>query len=139
MANVMFFHYFTISPIILKQVHYYKQKCIGKTLGIHYRGTDKHTESDFISCDTVIENIVSFLSKHRYDTIIVITDEQLFIDKVKQLNYPIVMTNSKKSKNGKPLHFQNNTIQDAMIDSLLLSTCDYVIKTSSCLSDWVKI
>jgi hypothetical protein len=26
-----------------------------------------------------------------------------------------------------------------MIDSLLLSKCDYVIKTSSCLSDWVKI
>jgi hypothetical protein len=29
--------------------------------------------------------------------------------------------------------------KEAMIDSLALSNCNYVIKTSSCLSDWVKI
>lgn len=143
MAHNLFFHYFTISPYLLKRVEQYKKQCIGKTLGIHYRGTDKmNHESTYISSDEFINKMICFLSKHTYHTIVLITDEQDFLDKIQLHNYNIIVTDSTKSKNGKPLHFQNNTIidaMDAMVDSLLLSKCDYVLKTSSCLSDWIKI
>jgi len=142
-ANKFFFDYFTISPVVSNRVEQYKSQFIGKTLGIHYRGTDKmNNECTYISPDDFLHNVVCFLSKHTYHTIMIITDEQDFLDKIIFDHYNVIVTDSKKSKNSKPLHFQNNTIldaMDAMVDSLLLSKCDYVIKTSSCLSDWVKI
>jgi hypothetical protein len=147
MANQIFFEYFNISSEILEMVESYKEKFTGKTLGIHYRGTDKmNKEAEYISKDIVLSNILSFLKENTYNTLVIITDEKEFINKMSQIlslkEYNIIITNSKKSKNTTPLHFQNNTIddaRDAIIDSLLLSKCDYVIKTSSCLSDWVKI
>jgi hypothetical protein len=146
-ANQIFFEYFNISSEILEIVESYKEKFTGKTLGIHYRGTDKmNREAEYISKDTVLSNILSFLKKNTYNTLVIITDEQEFINKMSQIlslkEYNIIITNSKKSKNTTPLHFQKNNIndaKDAIVDSLLLSKCDYVIKTSSCLSDWVKI
>ena len=53
MANSIFFEYFSISPDILYKVETYKKKFIGKTLGIHYRGTDKiKSEATYISIET---------------------------------------------------------------------------------------
>jgi hypothetical protein len=55
----------------------------------------------------------------------------------------IITTNALRSLNNIPIHEKINTnitqAKEAMVDSLLLSKCDFVIKTSSALSDWVKI
>ena len=148
MANSLFFEYFRIAPDILEKVELYKKKFIGKTLGIHYRGTDKlNNESTYISIDLFIRNIIAFLDKNMYTSLLILSDEQDFINKIRQTitlkKYNIIITDSTKSVNGKPLHFEKtsniNQAKYAMVDSLLLSKCDYVIKTSSCLSDWVKI
>ena len=147
-ANNIFFEYFRIAPDILEKVELYKKKFIGKTLGIHYRGTDKmNTESTHISIELFIRNIVAFLDKNMYTSLLILSDEQDFINKITQTitlkKYNIIITESIKSVNNKPLHFEKtsniNDAKYAMVDSLLLSKCDYVIKTSSCLSDWVKI
>ena len=147
-ANSLFFEYFRIAPDILEKVETYKTKFIGKTLGIHYRGTDKfNNEATYIEIDLFIRNIIAFLDKNMYTSLLILSDEQDFINKIRQTitlkKYNIIITDSTKSVNGKPLHFEKtsniNQAKDAMVDSLLLSKCDYVIKTSSCLSDWVKI
>jgi hypothetical protein len=146
MANSIFFEYFRIAPDILEKVEIYKKKFVGKTLGIHYRGTDK-IESTYISIELFIRNIIAFLDTNMYDSLLILSDEQDFINKITQTitltKYNIIITDSRKSVNGKPLHLEKtsniNDAKDAMIDSLLLSKCDYVIKTSSALSDWVII
>jgi hypothetical protein len=151
LANELFFEYFDISPEILYTVALYEKKLIGKTLGIHFRGTDKikSDEADYISKDMVINNIFNYLkSNTTYTTILIISDESEFIDKMLDIfsnkDYNIVCTNAKKSFDSNyPIHYQANCniefAKEAMVDSLILSKCDYVIKTSSCLSDWIKI
>jgi hypothetical protein len=146
-ANELFFEYFNISNDVLKGVELYERKFIGKTLGIHYRGTDKlGSEAEYISIDNVLNNIINFLNSNTYNTIFIISDEEIFITKILETisnkEYNLVFTDSKKSKDNNPIHLKNCNINDAknaLIDSLLLSKCNYVIKTSSCLSDWVKI
>ena len=146
-AHDLFFEYFDIAEDILTEVELTK-KTFGKyTLGLHYRGTDKKTEAAFISSDDYLKHVFAFLKVHndKVTTIFIASDEESFIQKIKesfQTDYQLIFTNSKRSSTQSPLHFGNtyiNLAKEAMIDSLLLSKCDIVVKTSSCLSDWVKI
>lgn len=148
LAHDLFFEYFDISYVILDKVDAIYDLFGKKTLGIHFRGTDKHKEADYISQENVIKNIMAFLTiENDFDTIFIAADEESFISKIKQAcldkkKYNLIFTNSIRSHNKNPIHLHNTGIvlaQEAMIDSLLLSKCNYVIKTSSCLSDWVKI
>jgi hydroxymethylpyrimidine pyrophosphatase-like HAD family hydrolase len=155
MAHDLFFEYFDIPDDILQNVENIKNKFGKKTLGVHFRGTDKFKcEASFISKIDMIKNIMAFLSTHpEFDTIFIASDEEGFITNMKRnfadKPYILIFANAVRSKNNIPVH-QNNSAFDrapdtillakeAMIDSLTLSRCDYVIKTSSCLSDWVKI
>lgn len=147
MANELFFEYFDVSNCIYEEVEKYTKQFNGKTLGIHYRGTDKITESEFISVDSVINNITTFLKTHReFKSLFLITDEEKFKQmflKVGFSSHVVIFSNSKKTINQTPLHFLKdcdiNSAKEALVDSITLSKCDYVIKTSSCLSDWSKI
>lgn len=147
-AHNIFFEYFDICDDILNTVHAIQQKFGKKSLGIHYRGTDKSIESEFISIEDVIKNMNNFLLLYPdIDTLFIASDEEIFINKIQNeflnKNYILIFTNSFRSNNSIPIHFINtiniNKAREAMVDSLLLSKCNYVIKTSSCLSDWVKI
>jgi hypothetical protein len=150
-ASFLFFHYFSISTDILEYVETTVKRFGNKTLGIHYRGTDKiYGEGSYISKEDVIKNIVAFLeSDDTFDTIFVCSDEENFIDMFKEkfLTYPkykILISDSIKSNDtSKTLHMDakcNNLLaKQSMSDSLTLSKCNYVIKTTSALSDWVKI
>jgi len=104
-------------------------------------------EASYISKEDVVKNITSFLSTNEFDTIFIISDDETFITDIKNTSFfsekKLVFTNSLRSNDNYPLHLKtDNNIdraKEAMIDSLALSNCNYVIKTSSCLSDWVKI
>jgi hypothetical protein len=148
LAHHLFFDYFEIAPDILADVNLYQQKFKGATLGVHYRGTDKHSEATKISITDVILNITNFLKSgaKAIETIFVITDEHKFM--IEMINtfskqYNIVVTDATKSTDGRPVHLSGtpniSLAKNALADSLVLSKCDIVIKTSSCLSDWVKI
>ena len=146
LAHDLFFEYFDIHPDIITSVETIVSTFGKKTLGIHYRGTDKlNTEANYISKEVVIRNISVFLSQEdTFDTLFIASDETEFLTKMMQEfpTYKIITSNSVRSMNTTPIHFNNSNIErakEAMIDSLTLSKCDYVIKTSSCLSDWVKI
>jgi len=147
MAHDLFFEFFDISDDILQAVEIIKNQFGTKTLGVHFRGTDKFgKEADYISQEDVIKNITSFLSVNDFDTLFIVSDDETFITAIKNVRCfsekKLVFTNSLRSSDNKPLHFKGKNIErakEAMIDSLSLSNCNYVIKTSSCLSDWVKI
>ena len=145
-AHELFFDYFDIDAGILDAVSSLQLQFSGKTLGIHYRGTDKlGTEATMISKADVIKNIAAFLAEHNeYKTIFVASDETEFIRLMESSfgTYKLIFTNSTRSLTGRAVHGPYKDIsgaQEAMVDSLTLSKCDFVIKTSSCLSDWVKI
>jgi hypothetical protein len=144
-ANKLFFKYFDLCPEIYYKLNTYSIKFVGRTLGIHYRGTDKSSEADVISSTSFINTINTILKKDEsFRSILLLSDEIHFINEFSTVftDYNIITTESKKSIDNSPIHFQNNTTMDAInaiVDSVLLSKCDLVIKTSSCLSDWVKI
>lgn len=126
-----------------------------KTLGIHYRGTDKNTDlsqANSITHDEVFVIIEDFLKNH--DNIVNIyccSDEQKFIDNIKNRfnKYNIIEYNQLRSHEGTSAFFResNNvdkTVQNemtiaAIVDMLALSRCHTVLKTSSALSAFSKI
>lgn len=146
-AHELFFDYFDIADDILQEVSTYQAKFYKKTLGVHFRGTDKNgNEATRISKENVISNIKAFLLKNtEFITIFVASDETAFINLMKESfdqTHKLIFINALRSDNNNPIHLSSSGIEQArtaMIDSLTLSKCDFVIKTSSCLSDWVKI
>jgi hypothetical protein len=115
-----------------------------RTLGIHYRGTDKPCEAVYVSKADFIKQISALLTNEVFTTLFITSDETAFITQMKETfpSYHILHTQSERSNNDEPIHKTSKNpdlAKMAMIDSLLLSKCDFVIKTSSCLSDWVKI
>lgn len=148
LAHDMFFEYFELPTEIIQTVNKVADTFISKTLGIHYRGTDKFCgESTYISNHNFIENVYSFLIKNEeFRTIFITSDNYEFIEIFKQRfynsKYSFIISDSAKGIDT-PIHTSGNcTIEhakEAIIDSLILSRCDYVIKTSSTLSDWAKI
>jgi hypothetical protein len=148
LANSLFFDYFQVRSDVLDDVNSYIAQFKGKTLGVHYRGTDKYTEAQPVSPETLIGNIKTFLQMNTdYKSLFLITDEdrvvQLFLTLMNDCQIKIITTNSKKTKTNIPIHFLNSCniehAKQALVDSISLSKCDFVIKTSSCLSDWAKI
>lgn len=112
-------------------------------IGVHYRGTDKKAEAPRVSYEYVINTINEQINEHfgkRY-RIFVATDEQAFLDHIQQL-YPqkVIATNAIRSVDGRAIHYNTATpfIQgkQALIDVLLLSNCQVLIRTSSYLSLW---
>lgn len=112
-------------------------------IGIHYRGTDKICEAKRVSYQYVDEKLQKILQFHNTDDfmIFIATDEQEFINYMSSL-YPdrvCWVMEAERSTNGLPLH-QGNDIDPylagkyALIDCLLLSKTDYLLRTSSNLS-----
>lgn len=111
-------------------------------LGIHYRGTDKmQTESPNIDYDTFLDTISRFIYEHAGKPLklFVASDEEDFVREVMN-RFPdqSVTTSASRSESGTPVHLQGgNNYQkgeDALVDCLLLSHCDHLIRTSSNLS-----
>jgi hypothetical protein len=107
-------------------------------IGIHYRGTDKSLEAPLIPYGEVaaaIREAIDAIKPRRYQ-LFVATDEQAFIDYINNL-FPARSTYRDifRSLDGEPIHvgrpdnFQSG--EDAVVDCLLLSRCDYLIRTAS--------
>lgn len=114
-------------------------------IGIHYRGTDKISEAPLVSYATVffeILNAIVLNGPQKYK-IFIATDEWAFIQYLKGHFGDWVCYNEDaiRSKNGTPVHLNlmNNRYkcgQDALIDCMLLSKTNYLIRMSSNLSLW---
>jgi|LakMenE01Jun11ns_1017448.scaffolds.fasta_scaffold9877242_2 hypothetical protein len=112
-----------------------------KVLGLHKRGTDHHRHGLILDNKIYTQKIDSELKNNNYDKIFLITDE------IQSLNYfkeiygdMIITTNSQKSYDENPLHYNNTSVlkeklaEDVITDAILLSLCDFKIVTKSNVS-----
>lgn len=112
-------------------------------IGLHYRGTDKNSEAPPVPYEQVFEKIQQQIQEQqlREFQIFVATDEQSFLEFM-QTQFPdrVIAISMARSCNHWPLHIGNPTPgrqgEDAIVDALLLSRCDLLIRTSSNLSLW---
>ncbi len=121
---------------------------IGKsTLGVHFRGTDKKLEAVPVSWKTFCQLVESTLAENPHLTsIFVSSDEQAFIDFFVAWPFiaPVKVAPAKLLANGSmPIHFSGypglEIGREALVSSLLLSNCGFLVKTPSYLSAWAKI
>lgn len=112
-------------------------------IGVHYRGTDKIIETPRVSYDTVYEKIVTIMQETPKQNmkIFIATDEEAFICFMKdKFQNNIYYTNATRSMNSLPVHLHYNQDpykngKEALIDCLLLSKCNALVRTESHLSN----
>ncbi len=110
----------------------------GKTVvGVHYRGTDKKSEAPRVPYTMIYEAIDGL--EFQDFILFVATDEAAFLAEISD-RYPgrVVAAEAIRSTDGSPLHFntshQYQVGEEAVIDCILLSRCDLLIRTPSFLS-----
>lgn len=111
-------------------------------IGIHYRGTDKFQEAPRVTYEEVLEALNKIVDD-RYDfRIFVATDEKQFLEFLLS-KYPsnIVYQDMERSSDGTPIHLDPLTSrykmgEEALIDCLILSKTNLLIRTDSRLSLW---
>ena len=150
-ANHIFWKYLRLRNEILDYVSAFTDKHFGdKTiLGIHFRGTDKKSEAKPITWDRVVATISNYIDANPgVDSLFVASDEERFIEWIKQeiKNMEVIShDDTERSMNGKAIHAQlglgDNYMKgrEALINSLLLSKCNTLIRSSSFLSGWSSI
>jgi CMP-N-acetylneuraminic acid synthetase len=115
---------------------------------VHYRGTDKVLEAPLVNYDKVILNIEYYLRKFpETNGVFISSDDINFIEYIKKasIRKPIIYRDdSFRSRDGKPVHkvtdiniYEMN--RDALVNCLILSRCNALIKGASILSAWSKL
>ena len=148
-ASRLFLEYYRPSSSIRSEVDSLVRKFSVHdfTLGVHYRGTDKAHEAGRVSWNTICDAVKKTLAEEpRITGILVSSDEPQFLDYVRQQGFacPVnVVPSSYLSINGKPVHYSGHDGlqigREALVASLLLSRCGFLVKTASYLSAWSKI
>ena len=150
-AHKIFFRYVQIKADILAAVDtfsatYFHERHV---LGVHYRGTDKHSEAPRVSWESFHQALSDYLASHpEVNAIFVASDECSFIEKVKLHFSDIeVVTHEDNYRSDDGLAIHSASIKgdnykkgrDAIINSLLLSKCSALMRTTSALSGWASI
>jgi hypothetical protein len=143
--------YIGIKPDVLRKVNVFweahlKNKSV---LGLHYRGTDKRAEAPHIPYTVVRKKVDNFLSHNgKFDCLFLSSDEQSFIDFIEnefKHTLPVVYhDDGERSKTKFAVHRSKSGDrfrkgEEAVMNCLLLSKCDALIKTASFLSGWSKL
>lgn len=118
---------------------------LNRALGIHYRGTDKNksrVETNYVSPEDFLALVQDFCTSHPdIETIYVASDENGFIEKVRDQHLSVRIFSSGAGTHHKAAAVQNNFAKGdhALLDCLLLSRCRYLLKCQSALSGFAKI
>ena len=114
-----------------------------KTIGIHYRGTDKVSGGNPELERVPYEYVFQLMSKYESnaDNFFIATDEEDFLNECSsRFSNKTLFTQSIRSKNNLCVHLGNSTDspcrlgRQALIDSILLSKCNYLLRCDSNLS-----
>jgi hypothetical protein len=150
LATYLIHKYLAVQDDVLSEVESFCQQHFAdrRVVGVHYRGTDKGKESPIVPYDTVKRNIENYL-KLRPETncVFISSDDINFIEDMEgaRVGRPIIYRNdSLRSRDGNSIHESADTNKyevnrDAIINCLLLSRCDALLKTPSILSGWSKL
>lgn len=149
-ANKLFNKYFKFNDFIIDEVN--KLNINNKTLGVHYRGTDKNydiEQANHINRTEMISIVKDYIENNDIAQIFCCSDEQSFITEIKTL-YPNKLIEYKQVRSDNSLNYgffrngqtssnKDNLTNSCIIDMLALSKCSTIIKTSSALSSFSKI
>jgi hypothetical protein len=147
-SELFFAHYRVAAPIEREVDSICRTLDIGKaTLGAHFRGTDKTLEAIPVSWQAFCRMVESTLSTNQHLTnIFVSSDEPAFLDYFAAWPFskPVTIAPAKLlARGGRPVHFSgypgHEIGREALVSSLLLARCGFLIKTPSYLSAWSKI
>jgi len=139
-AHELISRYVKIKPAITTRVQDFTQQNFDGSfiIGIHYRGTDKNLEADRVSYQKVYDEIEKITCHIPHYKIFVATDEQAFLDDIVKkydtiIYYPVIRSRSECAVHVMP---GNGYIkgEQALIDCLILSRCNLIIRTESYLS-----
>ena len=137
--------YVHFKPEILQRVDQFCQDYffLKPVIGVHYRGTDKDSEAKRVSYSVVKKEIQNYLESNKLEEflIFVATDEEQFLDYMID-EYPdaCIFIPAERSIDGAPLHtttkepYQQGL--ESLMDCIILSRTDFLIRTSSNLSLW---
>lgn len=139
--------YMVLKPEILEEIERFSRKHFEGhfVVGIHYRGTDKVTEAPSTSYDEVLEKVREEMipQKRSELKIFVATDEQAFVRYLNENFVGEVLEQSgvARSTTGQPIHLHQTSDQyengkAAIVDCVLLSRTNLLIRTASNLSRW---
>ena len=151
-TNKIFNKYFKFNDFIIDEIN--KMNINSKTLGVHYRGTDKNydtNQANFLTIKEMILFVKDYMENNDIEQIFCCSDEQSFINEIDML-YPNKVIEFKQLRSNisstygffRNGHRQNSNMMDKLtysciIDMLALSKCATIIKTSSALSSFSKI
>lgn len=138
--------YIHFKPFIWDEVNQYVETHLSGyyVIGIHYRGTDKFVESPRVPYEDVVKEVLEQISSigNTPVKIFVATDEQPFLEYMNRVfpGYVCSLEDIYRSYSTFPIHYYNNDPYEsghaAVLDALLLSKADLLIRTSSYLSLW---
>ncbi|MBN3755523.1 hypothetical protein G3N95_21450 [Paraburkholderia sp. Tr-20389] len=141
-------HYQPTAPIRAEVDAIRRRTGIGAaTLGVHFRGTDKKLEAHTIGWDEFCRLVERTLAEEpQLTNIFVSSDEQAFLDFFVKWGFrvPVSVAPARLlATGGTPVHFSGHPGlaigREALVASLLLANCGYLLKTPSYLSAWSKI
>lgn len=120
-----------------------------KILGIHFRGTDKTVEAPRVTWDYCERTIRNYLEDHSdIAALFVASDEARFIEHISAKFQEMEVLSHEdhyRSEGGRAIHSLDSggdnylKGKDALVNSLLLSKCSAVIRSSSFLSAWSSV
>ena len=150
LATYLINKYLVVEEDIINEVECFCHQYFAnsKVLGVHFRGTDKIEESPVVPYDRVKRNINHYLKLFpETDSIFIASDDIIFIENMQKtpIGRPIIFRNdSFRSRDGKAIHGAAHTDKyeinrDAIINCLILSRCNALLKTASTLSAWSKL
>jgi hypothetical protein len=138
---------------------------VGPVVGVHFRGTDHSEEAPRVSYEHCLHVLENYVQSHKgIAAVFVASDEQPFVDFIKQSVRGAIPIYSRddyyRSSHGVqiselPLVRRESDVppvfrtavgeggyekgEDALVNSLLLSRCSILIRTTSRLSAWASI
>ncbi|CAB3672274.1 O-fucosyltransferase family protein [Paraburkholderia rhynchosiae] len=148
-ASELFFAHYRPAQHIVHEVDAICEKLhIGtSTLGAHFRGTDKALEAIPVAWKDFCRHVETTLAENPHLTdVFISSDEKAFVDYFAAWPFskPVSVAPARLLANGAtPVHFSGfpglEIGREALVSSLLLSRCGYLVKTPSYLSAWSRI
>jgi hypothetical protein len=143
--------YLPVRPEITQKVESFAAESMAgrNVLGVHYRGTDKTIEAPRVDREVIPQTIERYLQKNpSIDCLFVASDEESFIHYIRE-KFPAIpvvshddMYRSTTTQNFYQQHLGEGNYrkgEEALINCLLLSRCNALIRTTSFLSAWASI
>jgi hypothetical protein len=140
-ANHLLGSYIKVKKEILEEVELFFSDHLSGSyiIGVHYRGSDKWLESNYVSQLELVDQIRKRLLVYPEAKIFFATDEAFVLTSIlEEFKEKVYFTDSFRREDSLPLHYNNKDPylhgKEALIDCLLLSKCNEIIRTNSNLS-----